>query len=248
MAGHSKWANIKHRKARQDAKKGKEWSRCAKAIILAAKAGGGDPEQNLTLRYAIDDAKSCNMPKDTIEKAIKKGTGELAGGDLEQIIYEGYGPNGVALMVECLTDNRNRTAGEVRHVFDKYGGNLGTNGSVSYIFTPTGQILIPKDAGDEETIMDKALEAGAEDVSDEGEYWQITTEPSQLHAVRGALTEAELPIESAEITMVPNNTVDCGGDMAKKVMTIVDMLDDLDDVQQVHANFDISEEDLAALE
>ncbi len=247
MAGHSKWANIKHRKARQDAKKGKEWSRCAKAIIVAARAGGGDPEANLTLRYAIDDAKAVNMPKDTIEKAIKKGTGELAGGDLEQIVYEGYAPGGVALLIECLSDNRNRTAGEIRHIFEKHGGNLGTNGSVAFIFTAKGQIAIPRDAGNEETIMEQALEAGAEDISDEGEFWQITTEPGELHAVREALVAAELPVESAELTMIPNNTVECTGDMAKKVLSLVEALDDQDDVQNVHANFDIPEDELATL-
>jgi YebC/PmpR family DNA-binding regulatory protein len=248
MSGHSKWSNIKHRKARQDEKRGKDWSRCSKAIIVAAKAGGGDPDSNLTLRYAIDDAKACNMPKDTIEKAIKKGTGELAGGDLESIVYEGYGPGGVAILIECLSDNRNRTAGEIRTIFDRRGGNLGTSGSVAYMFMAKGQIAIPRSAGDEEKIMDLALEAGAEDVTDEGDFWQVTTEPGKLHAVREALIATELPIESAELTMIPNNTVEVTGDAVGKVLALVEALDDQDDVQKVHANFDISEDELASME
>ncbi len=248
MAGHSKWANIKHRKARQDAKKGKEWSRCAKAIILAARDGGGDPDANLTLRYAIDDAKAVNMPKDTIEKAIKKGTGELAGGDLETIVYEGYAPGGVAIMVEAVTDNRNRTASEVRHVFDKYGGNLGSSGSVAFVFTARGIILLPKSVGDEEQVMELALEAGAEDVSDEDDFWQLTTEPGNLNDVREALIAQGIEIESASISMIPSNTVACEGDDAKKVLNLIESLDEIDDVQNIHANFDIPDDQLAALQ
>jgi YebC/PmpR family DNA-binding regulatory protein len=248
MAGHSKWANIKHRKARQDEKRGKMWSKCARAIIMAAKAGGGDPEANLNLRYAIDDAKAVNMPKDTIEKAIKKGTGELGGEAYEAATYEGYGPGGVAVLLEVLTDNRNRTAGEIRHIFDKHGGNLGTSGSVAYMFSQKGQISIPRDAVEEDTLMEIALEAGAEDIRDEGEFWLITTEPSDYRPVRQAIEDAELPIELSELTMIPSNTVECTGDNAKRVLSLVEALEDNDDVQKVHANFDIPDEELAALQ
>ena len=247
MAGHSKWANIKHRKARQDAKKGKAWSKCSKAIIIAAKQGGGDPDTNLTLRYAIDEAKACNMAKDTIEKAIKKGTGDLEGVDYEEIVYEGYGPNGVAVLVECLTDNRNRTAPELRKIFEKSGGKLGTSGSVAYIFEKQGQITVNKDAADEDTIMMLALDAGAEDVTDEGEVWLIVTDVDNYRPVREAIEAAELTLASAELTMVPNNTVDCTG-FGAKVMSLMDTLDDHDDVQNVHSNFDIPEDELASIE
>ncbi|MEX2670506.1 MAG: YebC/PmpR family DNA-binding transcriptional regulator [Phycisphaeraceae bacterium] len=248
MAGHSKWANIKHRKARQDAKKGKEWSRAARAIIVAAKAGGGDPATNLTLRYAIDEAKVVNMPKDTIEKAIKKGTGELQGGNYDAVIYEGYGPNGVAVLVETLTDNRNRTAGEVRMIFDKSGGNLGTAGSVAYLFTQKGAISVPEDQVAEDKIMELAIEAGAENVELADGYWQITTEAGDYQQVRQALADADIAVESAGVTMIPANTVEVTGSDVKRVLNMLDALEDQDDVQKVHANFDIPEEELAALE
>ncbi len=248
MAGHSKWANIKHRKARQDAKKGKEWSRCAKAIIMAAKAGGGDPGANLNLRYAIDEAKAVNMPKDTIEKAIKKGTGELGGDAIESVIYEGYGPGGVAILVETLTDNRNRTAGEIRHIFDKQGGNLGQNGSVSYLFTAKGLIRIDKAQADEDRIMELALDAGAEDVAEADDQWEITTEPGGLNTVRAALEEAGLTVDSSQVSMIASTTVECTGDMARKALSLYEALDDQDDVQNVYANFDIPDEELAALD
>lgn len=247
MAGHSKWANIKHRKARQDAKKGKMWSKCSKAIIVAAKEGGGDPDTNLALRYAIDEAKACNMAKDTIEKAIKKGCGELGGANYEEVLYEGYGPNGVAVLVECLTDNRNRTAPEMRKIFEKAGGNLGTSGSVAYIFEKKGQITITKENTDEDTIMMLALEAGAEDVTDEGEVWLVTTDIENYRPVRQAIEDAEIKIESGSLTMIPNNTVDCTG-FAKQVMNLMDVLDDHDDVQNVHANFDIPDEEMATID
>ncbi|MBI1369768.1 MAG: YebC/PmpR family DNA-binding transcriptional regulator [Planctomycetes bacterium] len=247
MAGHSKWANIKHRKGRQDARRSKMWSKCARFIIVAARNGGGDPATNLSLRYAIDEAKAQNMPKDTIANAIKKGTGELGGENYEPVIYEGYGPGGVAMMVECLTNNRNRTAGDIRTAFDKAGGNLGTTNSVAYTFTQTGVFAVAKDAIGEEAIMELALEAGAEDVTDEGEVWQITCPPTNFHAVRTALEDAKLETQVAELSMIPSTTVECTGDIARKVMNLVDTLEDLDDVQKVHANFEIPDEDLAAL-
>ena len=248
MAGHSKWANIKHRKARQDAAKGKTWSKCARAIIVAARNGGGDPDTNLALRYAIDEAKAANMPKDTIEKAVKKGSGELGGENYEAATYEGYGPGGVAVFVESLTDNRNRTGGEVRHIFDKHGGNLGTDGSVAFVFDRRGLIAVPKQQIDEEALMEAALEAGADDIADEGDYWQITTDPADFQPVREALDKAGVPIEEASLALLPNNTVECAGDQARKVMNLIDALEDNEDVQKVYANFDIPDEEMAALE
>ena len=197
MAGHSKWANIKHRKARQDAKRGSLWSKCSRAVIVAAKNGGGDPAMNLTLRYAIDEARAANMPKDTIENAIKKGTGELDGANYESVVYEGYGPNGVALMLDIMTDNRNRTAGEIRKIFEKGGGNLGTTGCVAYIFQLNGQIFVAKNNAEEESLLQTVLEAGAEDVRDDGESWQILCEPRDFIAVRKAIETAGIAVESA---------------------------------------------------
>jgi YebC/PmpR family DNA-binding regulatory protein len=248
MAGHSHWANIKHKKAKLDARRGKVWSKCARAIIVAAKNGGGDPDMNVTLRYAVEDAKAANMPKDTIENAIRKGTGELGGQNFERLTYEGYGPGGVAIMLDILTDNRNRTAPELRIIFSKNGGNLASAGSVAYLFTPRGQVFIPAAAGDEDTIMAAALEAGAEDVEPIEDSWQVTTEPAQLIAIRDLLEKSGLPIESAEITMVPGNTVSVAGDDAERVLKLIDALEDHDDVQKVYANFEMPEDTLAALE
>ncbi|MCC5828403.1 MAG: YebC/PmpR family DNA-binding transcriptional regulator [Phycisphaeraceae bacterium] len=248
MAGHSKWANIKHRKARQDSRRSKIWSKCAKAIIVAAKNGGPDPAANLTLRYAIDEAKAENMPKDTIENAIRKGSGEAGGADYESVVYEGYGPNGVAVMLEILTDNRNRTAGELRKIFERRGGNLGTSGCVSYIFQPQGICYVAKSACDEESLMNAALEAGAEDVRDEEDAWIVVCEPAAFIAVREAIEAAGITIETAEMTMTPSTTVQCAGDTAQKVLAMVEALEDHDDVQKVHANFDIPESELAQLQ
>jgi YebC/PmpR family DNA-binding regulatory protein len=247
MAGHSKWANIKHRKARQDAKRGKMWSKCSRAIIVAAKNGGGDPDANLTLRYAIDDAKAENMPKDTIEKAIAKGAGDTEGANYENLIYEGYGPGGVALLVDILTDNRNRTAAEIRKIFEKYNGNLGASGCVAYLFHAKGQVFIAKTDADEDAVMAAVLEAGADDVADDGESWQVLCDPSDLLAVRDAVEAAALPVESSGITMIPDTTITCAGRAAEKIINLVEAIEDHDDVQKVHANFDIPEEDLAAL-
>ena len=248
MAGHSKWANIKHRKARQDAKRGTLWSKCARAIIVAAKNGGPDPDSNLTLRYAIDEAKAANMPKDTIENAIKKGSGEAGGANYENTVYEGYGPGGVAVMLEILTDNRNRTAGEVRKIFEKGSGNLGTTGCVAYNFQPRGQIFVSKNDTDEETLMQTVLEAGADDIADDGESWQILTDPGDYLAVKDAVEQASIVIESSSVAQVPNNTVTTTGNDARKLLRLVETLEDHDDVQKVYANFEIPDDEMAALQ
>ena len=247
MAGHSAWKNIKHRKAKQDARRSKVWSKCSRAVIVAARQGGGDPDMNMTLRFAVDEAKANNMPRETIEKAIAKGAG---GGDTEsydRVMYEGYGAGGVAILVEILTNNRNRTAGDVRLIFDKHGGNLGASGSVSYLFAAKGLIVVPKSAVTEDRLMELALEAGAEDVTDQGENWQVTTGPGAFRAVREALAAAGIVAASAELTMVPATTVTVTGETARKVMALVEALEDNDDVQKVHANFDIPAEELAAI-
>ena len=248
MAGHSKWANIKHRKARQDAVKGKLWSKCSRAIIIAAKNGGGDPEMNLTLRYAIDDAKAANMPKDNIEKAIKKGAGELDSGEsYQEIRYEGYGPGGVAVIVDCLTDNVNRTAPEMRKIFEKGGGNLGKPGAVAFGFASKGVIVIEADKVDEEKLMEIVLEAGAEDVAESGGALEVTCEPANFIPVRQALETAGIGPDSAELTMIPANTIACDEDLAGKVMRLVDTLEDHDDVQNVYHNAEIDDEVMAKL-
>lgn len=249
MAGHSKWANIKHRKARQDAVRGKAWSKCSRAIIVAAKNGGGDPTMNLALRYAIDEAKAANMPKDTIEKAVKKGSGDLDGVNYEEVRYEGYGPNGVAVMIDCLTDNVNRTAPEVRKIFEKVGGKLGVNGSVAFGFSQWGIISLTDDKITEDQLMEIALEAGAEDLEQEADgTWQIRTEPSTLYTVREALTAAGLEPASAKVTMIPQTTVLCEGKTAEKILRMMDLFEEHDDVQEVHANFDIPEAELEKLD
>ena len=248
MAGHSKWANIKHRKARQDAKRGKAWSRCSRAIIMAAKQGGVDPEINLALRYAIEDAKAENMPKETIQKAIKKGSGEQGGENYESMMYEGYGPGGVAILIETLTDNKNRTVGEIRHIFEKRGGNLGTSGSVGYLFAAKGQISVGKADVEEERLMEIALEAGAEDISDEGEFYLVSTEPGDYQAVRQVITDAGITPKLAEMSMIPATTVAVGDGDAQKLLALLESIEDQDDVQKVHANFDIPDEVMATLE
>jgi len=247
MAGHSKWANIKHRKARQDAVRGKAWSKCSRAIIMAAKNGGGDPAMNLTLRYAIDDAKAANMPKDTIEKAIKKGSGELEGVNYEEVRYEGYGPNGVAVMIDCLTDNVNRTAPEIRKIFEKCGGKLGVNGSVAFTFSQRGLITFDESKTTEDQLMEIALDAGAEDIKNEDHQWEVITAPSNFLTVKEALMNAGLEPDSAQVTMVPQTTVVCRGKDAEKVVRLMEEFEDHDDVQKVYANFDIPEDEFANL-
>jgi YebC/PmpR family DNA-binding regulatory protein len=253
MAGHSKWANIRHRKERQDKKKGKIWSKCSKAIMVAARAGGGDPETNLALRYAIDEAKYANMPKDTIKRAIEKGSGEAGGAEFQQLIYEGYGPGGTALIIDALTDNNTRTVGEVRSIFKKGGGSMGNAGTVAFMFNIVGQIYIDANTYDEEKVMDAALEAGAEDVQapeadgDDKGVWTIVTVPTEFQRVKDELESAGFEIMEAEITRIPENTVPVGGDDVRKVMNLIDALEDNDDIQKVYSNADFDSEELAKL-
>ena len=244
MAGHSKWANIRHRKERQDKKRSKIWSKCSKAIMAAARTGGPDPDSNLALRYAIDEAKYANMPKDTIKRAIDKGAGSAGGDAFENITYEGYGPAGVAIIVDALTDNKTRTVGDVRNAFKKLGGSMGNSGSVAFLFSTKGQILIEATKTTEEQIMELAIEAGAEDVeapdSDEG-YWTILTEITEFIAVKEAIENAGIEISEAEITKPPADTVEVTGDDAQKVFNLIEALEDNDDVQKVYSNADIDE-------
>ncbi|BCX81253.1 hypothetical protein MIT9_P0831 [Methylomarinovum caldicuralii] len=242
MAGHSKWANIRHRKSAQDAKRGKIFTKLIRELTVAARMGGGDPANNPRLRAAIDKALSHNMPKDTIQRAINKGTGAGDDSNYEEVRYEGYGPGGVAVMVDCLTDNRNRTVAEVRHAFTKAGGNLGTDGSVAYLFSKAGVINFPA-GSDEDAIMEAALEAGAEDVvvHDDGSI-EVLTAPEDFEAVKKALEDAGLKPESAEVTMRASTTVSLGAGDAEKMIRLLERLEDLDDVQQVYSNADISED------
>ncbi len=247
MAGHSAWKNIQHKKAANDKKRGKVWSKCSRAIIVAARIGGGDPKFNTTLRYAIDEAKAANMPKDTIEKAIKKGTGDLEGLRYESIRYEGYGPGGVALILDCLTDNLTRTAAEMRMIFDKHNGNLAKPGAVAYNFSSKGVILIESSKVSEDRMMEIVLESGAEDVTESDAGWQVTTEPAEFLKVKDALEAAGIEPASAEVTMLPQTTVECDEAMAAKVMKLIEAIEDHDDVQKVYNNADIAEDVMAKL-
>jgi YebC/PmpR family DNA-binding regulatory protein len=247
MAGHSKWANIQHRKKAQDAKRGKLFTKLIREITVAARMGGGDPDANPRLRAAVDKALSANMTKDTVERAIKRGAGAADGENYEEVRYEGYGPNGVAIMVDCLTDNRNRTVSEVRHAFTKAGGNLGTDGSVAYLFSKVGTLTFPA-GSDEDKLMEVALEAGAEDVvTNDDRTIDVQTTPETFLDVKQAMLAAGLEPEMAEVTMSPSTSVDLGLDDAEKVMRLVDTLEDLDDVQNVYTNADFSDEVLAQL-
>jgi YebC/PmpR family DNA-binding regulatory protein len=248
MAGHSHWANIAHKKSAIDAKRGKLWSKLAKAIIIAAKAGGGDPAANLKLRYAIIDAKAGNMPKDTIDRAIKKGTGELEGVNFEEVLYEGYGPNGVAILCDILTDNRNRTAPEVRKIFEIAGGKLGGAGSVAWMFERKGLVVIPTSQIEEDALMELALEAGADDVCHVGETFEITCNPDVYTNVCDAIEQASLTPELSEIARIPKDTVDLDAEAGRSVLKLMEMLDDHDDVQKVAANFNIPDEAMAEIE
>ncbi len=243
MAGHSKWANIKHRKGAQDAKRGKIFTKLIKEITIAAKIGGGDLEANARLRLAVDKAKQANMPKDNIERAIKKGTGDLDGVTYEEGVFEGYGPAGVAVIVEFMTDNRTRTVAEVRHAFNKYGGSLGVSGSVAFMFDRKGQIIFDAE-NDFDSIFEAALEAGAEDVKEEDGIIEVVTDPSEFETVRNALEAKGLKFESAEVTMIPQTMNPVEGKQAESLMKMIDVLEDNDDVQNVHANFDISDEEM----
>jgi len=242
MAGHSHWAGIKHKKAANDAKRGKIWSKLARAIIVAARSGGGDPGMNLPLRYAIDKAKAENMPKDTIEKAVKKGTGELSGESYEEVVYEGYAKGGVAVLVEALTDNRTRTAPQVRKLFERHGGSMGTSGCVNWMFKKKGLITVNQSDANEEELMDTALSAGAEDMKSEGDFYEITCEPGDFDSLKAAVEEKGIKMEMAEISMIPDTTVKVDDkDTARKVLSLVEAFEDHDDVQNVYANFDIED-------
>ena len=247
MAGHSKWANIKHKKAATDAKRGKAWSKLSKAIIVAAKAGGADPDGNIRLRTAIQDAKAVSMPKDNIERAIRKGSGEAGGDDYEEIVYEGYAAAGVAVMCDILTDNRNRTAPELRKLFEKGGGKMGATGCVSYMFDRKGLIVISAEKIDEEKLMELVLEAGAEDIAANEGSFEVICEPDVFTNVSDALEAAEIVCESKQLTRIPQNTVDVEVEDARKVLRLMEALDDHDDVQMVSANFNISDEAMAIL-
>lgn len=244
MAGHSKWHNIRLRKGKQDAERGKLFTRLAREIIVAAREGGGSPDANARLRMAIQKARDAHMPQENIKRAIQRGTGEIAGAAYEEIVYEGYAPGGVAVMVECMTDNRNRTVSEVRAAFTKCGGSLGESGCVSWMFKPRGLIRIPKKAGDEDTVLAAALDAGADDMTVEDEHYEVYTQPEHLHRVRTALEQSGLPIESTEVTMIPTTAVHVEGKEAQQVLRLMELLDELDDVQQVYANFDIAVEEI----
>ncbi|MBU0673584.1 MAG: YebC/PmpR family DNA-binding transcriptional regulator [Proteobacteria bacterium] len=248
MSGHSKWANIKHRKGAADAKRGKIFTKLIKEITVAARMGGGDPAANPRLRTAIAAAKAVNMPKDNVERGIKKGTGELEGVNYEEILYEGYGPGGVAVLVECMTDNRNRTVAEVRSFFSKAGGNLGESGCVGWMFDRKGSILVEHEAIDEEKLMDMALEAGAEDMVEDDNVYQVLTAPDKFDLVRETLEQSGLAFIEANIAMIPKNVVDVADEKtARQLMKLIDNLEDNDDVQNVHANFDIPDEIMEAI-
>lgn len=238
MSGHSKWSTIKHKKARVDQARGKLFSKLIKEITVASRQGGGDPDGNPRLRLAVDKAKAANLPSDNLERAIKRGTGDLDGVTYEERTYEGYGPDGVAFVVECLTDNTNRTVAEIRNIFSKCGGNLGTDGSVAWMFDLKGQISIQAEGNDEDELMMEALEAGADDVEDDGESFTISTQPSAFDGVKAALEAAGYELDSAEVTKVPQTTKVVQGASGKQVVRLWEMLDDHDDVQNVHHNLE----------
>jgi len=244
LAGHSKWANIKHRKAAQDAKKGKVFTKVAKEITVAAKLGGGDPEMNPRLRMALDKAKTVNLPKDNVDRAIKKGTGEGNDANFEDVMYEGYGPEGVAILVQALTDNKNRTVSEVRSTMAKKNGNMGEAGCVSWIFEKKGVINIPVNNIGEDEIMSLAIDAGAEDVETGDDSYEIICDPADYEYVKKTIESENIPYEYAEVTMRPKTTIEVKGENAKKVINLIEALEDLDDVQEVYANFDIDDSEL----
>lgn len=248
MSGHSHWAGIKYKKAAVDAKRGRMWSKIARMIIVAAKSGGGDTSANLALRYAIDKAKAANMPKDTIEKAIKKGTGEVEGVSFEEVLYEGYGPSGVAVMVEALTDNRNRTTPEVKRIFERHGGSLGATGCVGWMFNKKGLITVSTENIDEDELLEIALAAGADDMKNTGSSYELTCDPAAYEELKRTLQEKEIPTEVTEISMVPQNTVPVNDEAtARKIISLMEAFEDHDDVQNTSANFDIPDEIMAAL-
>ena len=247
MSGHSHWAKIKRQKGSNDSKRGREWSKLARRIIIAAKAGGPNPDENLSLRYAIDDAKAANMPKDTIANAIKKGSGELGAENYESALYEGYGPGGVAFLVDCLTNNRSRTAPEIRKIFERGGGQLGASNCVAWMFEQKGTFVISADKITEDQLMEFALEAGADDVRNDGDLFEVTCDPKEFAKVRQALADGKIETVSAQIAMLPKNTVQIEADKARQVMNLVEAFEDNEDVQNVYGNFDISEDVMEAV-
>jgi len=246
MSGHSKWATIKHKKAATDAKRGKIFTKIIRELSIAARSGGADPATNPRLRTAIAAAKNENMPNDNIERAIARGAGTLEGETLEEVTYEGYGPGGVGMLVQVVTSNRNRAAGEIRHLFSKNGGNMAETGAVGWMFHRKGEIIVPKEAADEDKMMGIVLDAGAEDLHDDGSAWEVTTPPETFEKVREALVSAGIPPASAEIAMVPQNYVKLTGQQAQQMIRMVENMEDHDDVQKVYANFDIDEKELQA--
>jgi YebC/PmpR family DNA-binding regulatory protein len=247
MSGHSKWASIRHKKSAVDAKRGKVFSKLIKEITVAARLGGGDPEGNPRLRAAIQAAKAQNMPKDNIARAIKKGTGELAGTSYEEYNYEAYGPGGVALMIDCLTDNRNRTIADIKHIFERHGGNLGEPGCVSWIFEKKGLFVFERSSVEEEKLLDLALEAGAEDIKESDTQFEVLTDPADFEAVKKAFDDQGLSYSLAEISMIPQNTVKLDGSDAERVLSLLEALEENDDINHVYANFDIPDEVMEAL-
>ena len=246
MSGHSKWHTIKHKKGAADAKRGKIFTRLIKELTVAARSGGGDPDMNPRLRTIIAEAKANNMPRENIERAIRRGTGEEPGVSYEEIMYEGYGPGGVAIMIQTLTDNKNRTVGEIRHMLGKYNGNLAAENSVAWMFTRKGQVIIEKGKADEETLLNAALEAGAEDMSDDGGAWEIVSPPESFDTVHDAVKALGLEPASAEVAMIPQNYIKLQGKDAQQMLRPMEALDDHDDVQHVWANFDIEEKEIEA--
>ena len=246
MSGHSKWHSIKHKKGAADAKRGKLFTRIIKELTVAARDGGGDPDSNPRLRTVIADAKAANMPADNIKRAIRRGTGEEPGVHYEEVTYEGYGPGGVALMVEVLTDNKNRAVGEVRHLLTKHGGNLGSTNSVAWLFDKRGYVLVDRDAVDEETLMTAAIDAGADDLRDDGSHWEIISAPESFDAVAAAVRALGVEPASAQVAMLPQNSVVLEGKPAQQMMKLMGALEDLDDTRHVWSNFDVSEQEIEA--
>lgn len=246
MSGHNKWSSIKHKKGAADAKRGQLFTRLVKEIILAARNGGGDPEANPRLRTAIMNAKAANMPRDNIERAIKRGTGEIEGAAYEEVVYEGYGPNGIGLVIEVMTDNKNRTIADLRHTLTKYGGTMAESGSVAWNFEQKGFFNVPAAGLDEDDFMLQALEAGAEDIELNGDYFDVYTAPQDFHTVLSNMEKLGYPIENAELTRVPKTTINAD-EVAPKIFKLIEMLEDLEDVQKVYANFEVSDEVMEAL-
>ena len=247
MAGHSHWARIKRAKSVTDARRGRAWSKLARAVIVAARQGGGDPDSNLALRYAIDAAKAENMPKDTIERAVKRGTGELGGAEYVELVFEGYGPGGAAILCAVLTDNRNRTAPEIKKIFERHGGSLGSSNSVAWIFSKRGLFAVPAVQADEDKLTEIGIEAGVDDITLDGEIYELKCAPTAFSSVRQALADAEITPETAELSMEPSSTVTVAGSDAEKLMKLLEELEEHDDVQNVYGNYEIPEAEMERL-